>query len=210
MGLGRERPGLAWNGKSENKTKVFQSILNNFCQNRYQNGSKILKNVGPGEVRRLLASRLAPRCPKVLIGTRSGLPSEACGSTSWRQDGPRWAKMALSWPTSRQDVAKMAHMEPKMGILSALLGGSWGLLLDLGGDLAKTCENKKNDDSSSLLQGFRGSWGSSWRLCWLILALVWAMLGHLGAKFGHLGRSCPQVATFLARRLEKDTEDEVR
>ena len=24
------RPGLAWNGKSENKTKVFQSIRNNF------------------------------------------------------------------------------------------------------------------------------------------------------------------------------------
>ena len=51
------------------------------------------------------------------------------------------AKMALSWPTSRQDVAKMAHMEPKMGILSALLGGSWRLFLDLGGDLAKTSEN---------------------------------------------------------------------
>ena len=64
------------------------------------------------------------------------------------------AKMALSWPTSRQDVAKMAHMEPKMGILSALLGGSWGLFLDLGGDLAKTSENQQNDDSSSLLQGF--------------------------------------------------------
>ena len=120
------------------------------------------------------------------------------------------AKMALSWPTSRQDVAKMAHMEPKMGILRALLGGSWRLFLDLGGDLAKTSENPKNDDGSSLLQGFRGSWGGSWRLCWLILALCWAMLGHLGAKFGHLGRSCPQVATFLARCFDKDTEDELR
>ena len=64
------------------------------------------------------------------------------------------AKMALSWPTSRQDVANMAHMEPKMGILSALLGGSWRLFLDLGGDLAKTSENQKNDDSSSLSLGF--------------------------------------------------------
>ena len=91
------------------------------------------------------------------------------------------AKMALSWPTSRQDVAKMAHMEPKMGILSALLGGSWRLFLDLGGDLAKTSENPKNDESSSLLLGFGGSWEGSWRLCWLILALCWAMLGQLNA-----------------------------
>ena len=116
------------------------------------------------------------------------------------------AKMALSWPTSRQDVAKMAHMEPKMRISRALLGGSWRLFWDLGGDLAKTSENQKNDNSSSLLQGFRGSWGGSWRLCWLILAVCWAMLSHLG----HLGRACPQVATFLARRLDKDTEDELR
>ena len=123
---------------------------------------------------------------------------------------PRWAKMALSWPTSRQDVAKMAHMEPKMGILRALLGGSWRLFLDLGGDLAKTSENPKNDESSSLLLGFGGSWEGSWRLCWLILALCWAMLGHLGAKFGHLGRSWPQVATFLARCFDKDAEDELR
>ena len=102
------------------------------------------------------------------------------------------AKMALSWPTSRQDVAKMAHMEPKMGILSALLGGSWRLFLDLGGDLAKTSENPKNDESSSLLQGFWGSWGalggyvgSSWRyvgLCWAILAPSWAILADLGLK----------------------------
>ena len=61
------------------------------------------------------------------------------------------AKMALSWPTSRQDVAKMARMGPKMGILRALVGGSWRLFLDLGGDLAKTSENQKSDVSSLLL-----------------------------------------------------------
>ena len=89
------------------------------------------------------------------------------------------AKMALSWPTSRQDVAKMAHMEPKMGILRALLGGSGRLFFDLGDDLAKTSENPKNDDSSSLLQGFRGSWGG----------LLEAMLAHLGAMLGYVGPS---------------------
>ena len=61
-------------------------------------------------------------------------------------------------------------MELKMGILSALLEGSWRLLLDLRGDLAKTSENQKNDDSSSLFKVFGdlgealgGYVGSSWR-----------------------------------------------
>ena len=84
------------------------------------------------------------------------------------------------------------------------------IFLDLGGDLAKTSENPKNDDNPSLLLGFGGSWEGSWRLCCLILALCWAMLGYLGAKFGHLGRSWPQVATFLARCFDKDAEDELR
>ena len=102
------------------------------------------------------------------------------------------AKMALSWPTSRQDVAKMAHMEPKMGILRALLGGSWRLFLDLGGDLAKTSENQKTTivhhfckvfgDLGGALGGYVGS---SWRyvgLCWAILAPSLAILADLALK----------------------------
>ena len=144
------------------------------------------------------------------MGRARGSLRRPVGAHLGAKMGQVGAKMALSWPTSRQDVAKMAHMEPKMGNLRALWGGSWRLFLDLGGDIAKTSENPKNDESLSLLQGFRGSWGGSWRLCWLILTLCWAMLGHLGAKLGHLGRSCPQVATFLARCFDKDTEDELR
>ena len=48
------------------------------------------------------------------------------------------AKMALSWPTSRQDVAKMANMEPKMGILRAILGGSWRRFF---GSWGRSCQN---------------------------------------------------------------------
>ena len=48
----------------------------------------------------------------------------------------------------------MAHMEPKMGTLRALFERILAIFLDLGGDLAKTDENPKNDESSSLLQGF--------------------------------------------------------
>ena len=40
---------------------------------------------------------------------------------------PRWAKMALCWPTWRQDVPKMANLERPF--------------LDLGRDLAKMGEN---------------------------------------------------------------------
>jgi hypothetical protein len=53
-------------------------------------------------------------------------------------------------------VAKMAHMEPKMGILSALLGGSWRLFLHLGGDLAKTSDNQKIITFARFLLGFWG------------------------------------------------------
>ena len=55
--------------------------------------------------------------------------SAASGSilaTSWRQDGQ----------------------------LGALLAASWRLFLNFGGDLAKTGENQKNDDSTSLLEVF--------------------------------------------------------
>ena len=56
------------------------------------------------------------------------------------------------------------------GQLGALLGASWRLFLDLGGDLAKTSESMKNDDSRALLEGcwrlggaLEGYVGSSWR-----------------------------------------------
>ena len=94
------------------------------------------------------------------MGRARGSLRRPVGAHLGAKMGQVGAKMALRWPTSRQDVAKMAHMEPKMGILSALLGGSWRLFLDLGGDLAKTSENPKNDDSSSLLfEGFLRSQG---------------------------------------------------
>ena len=101
------------------------------------------------------------------------------GSHLGAKMGQVGAKMALSWPTSRQDVAKMAHMERFWEDLG-------DKFRDLGGDLAKTSENQKNDESSSLLQGFWGSWGGSWRLCWLILALCWAMLAPSSAILADL------------------------
>ena len=53
------------------------------------------------------------------------------------------AKMALSWPTWRQDVFKMAKLEPKMSNLAQFGEHIGDVFLDLGGDLAETCENQK-------------------------------------------------------------------
>jgi hypothetical protein len=117
--------------------------------------------------------------------------------------------MAVSWPTSRQDVAKMAHMEPKMGILSALLKDLGDFFWILERILPKLAKTRKTTTVHHFSR-FSGILGELLEAMLAHLAVVWAMLDHLGAKFSHLGRSCPQVATFLARRREKDTEDEVR
>ena len=89
-----------------------------------------------------------------------------------------------------QDGAKLANLAPRCaqdgqlggqdGQLGALLGASGRLFLDLGRDLAKNCENHKNDDSTALFKVFwdpgaalGGYVGSSWRyvgLCWAIWA----------------------------------------
>ena len=63
-----------------------------------------------------------------------------------------------------QDGAKLANLAPRCaqdgqlggqdGQLGALLGASWQPFLDLGRDLAQTCENQKNDDSIALFKVF--------------------------------------------------------
>ena len=149
---------------------------------------------------------LAPRWPKMRFGAHLGLHLDGYWGASWRQDGPRWrqvgqlgAKMRPRWPTWKPRWLTWRTF----GSILATCFGSW----------ARSCQKwrkPKKRREYSTFEGFLGSWGCSWRLCWLILALCWAMLGHLGAKFGHLGRSWPQVATFLARCFDKDAEDELR
>ena len=63
-----------------------------------------------------------------------------------------------------QDGAKLANLAPRCaqdgqlggqdGQLGTLLGASWRPVLDLGRDLAKNGENRKNDDSTTLLKVF--------------------------------------------------------
>ena len=70
--------------------------------------------------------------------------------------------------------------------------------MDLGGDLAKTSENQKNDDSSSLLLGFGGGLGG----------LLEAMLAHLGAMLGYVGPSWRHLAPTWRQNGAKERQDE--
>ena len=119
-----------------------------------------------------------------------------------------------------QGGAKLANLAPRCaqdgqlgsqdGQLGALLGAPWRLFLDLGRDLAKNSENHKNDDSRALLKVFLGSWGCSWRLCWLILALCWAMLGHLGAILEQLGDKMRPESAKIGQDNAQERQDEAR
>ena len=119
-----------------------------------------------------------------------------------------------------QDGAKLANLVPRCaqdgklggqdGQFGALLGGSWRPLLDLGRDLAKNCESQENDESSSLWKFFFGSWGCSWRLCWLILALCWPMLGHLGAIFEQLGDKMAPKSAKMSQDSAQERQEETR
>ena len=102
---------------------------------------------------------------------------------------PRWAKLGPRWLQVGQLSAKMWPDGAR-----ALLGGSWRCFWDLGGDLAKTNENAKNEASSSLVEGLGWSWGALGGyvgsgamlgyvgLRWAILAPSSAILADLGLK----------------------------
>ena len=56
---------------------------------------------------------------------------------------PRWAKMALSWPTWRQDVPKMANLEAKMSKLARFCEHLGDLFWILGAILPEIAKSKK-------------------------------------------------------------------
>ena len=106
-------------------------------------------------------------------------------------------------------MAEMAHMELKMGILSALLRDLGDFFWILGAILPKLAKTRKTMTVHHFCKVF-GDLGG----------LLEAMLAHLGAMLSYVGPSWRQVwpswpilpssCDLLARRLEKDTEDEVR
>ena len=65
------------------------------------------------------------------------------------QNGGKLANLA---PRCAQD-GQLGSQDTQLG---ALLGASWRPFLDLGRDLAKNGENRKNDESTALLKVFWG------------------------------------------------------
>ena len=119
------------------------------------------------------------------------------------------AKMAPSWPTWRQDVPKMANLEAKMANLAHFWEHFGDLFWILGAILPKMAKTKKRRRFITF-EGFLGSWGCSWRLCWLILALCWAMLGHLGAIFEQLGDKMRPESAKMNQDSAQERQDEAR
>ena len=113
------------------------------------------------------------------FGTRLGLCLEVCWGASWRQVA---AKMALSWPTWRQDVPKMPNLKPKMGNLARFREHLGDFFWILGAILPKTVKTTK----TTTVQHF-------WRFLGVLGLLLEAMLAHLGAMLGHLGAILEQL-----------------
>ena len=147
---------------------------------------------------------LAPRWPKIRFGAHLEPHLDGYWVASSRQAGPKGcqvgqlgAKMCPRWPT----------WKPRWPTCRTF--GS-DLLLYLGRDLAKNGENQKNDDSRALLKVFGGLGGTSWRLCWLILALCWAMLGHLGTILEQLGDKMRPESAKMSQDSAQERQDETR
>ena len=88
------------------------------------------------------------------------------------------AKMAPSWPTWRQDVAKMANLGGKIANLAHFLEYLGDLCWILGAILPKMAKTKK----TTTVHHFGRFFG-------VLGLLLEAMLAHLGATLGDFGPS---------------------
>ena len=114
----------------------------------------------------------------------------ALSCPTWRQDGPigakmcpRWQPWKLRWPTWRT-----------FGSMLRTFFGSW----------ARSCQKlrkAKKRRQYNTFEGFLGCWGSSWKLCWAILALCWLILSYLELSWRHL-------ATIWRQNGTKERQDE--
>ena len=105
-----------------------------------RNWGQILENSSSRGGLELLGDPPGAKMAQDVILDASGAPFE---QLLGRILAPRWAKMAPSWSTWRQDVPKMANLEPKRGNL----GRFWKHLGDffwiLGAILPKLVKSKK-------------------------------------------------------------------
>ena len=119
-------------------------------KNRFEYERKSFKFGSPGLVWRSWATPLAPRWPKMRVGSHLGLNLETSWGSSCRQDGPSWAKMAPRW----RYVGQLGAQDGQLG---TILGGILGHISDLERDLSKNSRSVKTTNATTLLVVFRGS-----------------------------------------------------
>ena len=95
---------------------------------------------GPGR------TPLAPRWPKMRVGSHLGLHLETWGS-SCRQDGPSWAEMAPRW----RYVGQLGAQDGQLG---TILGGILDHFSDLERDLSKNSRSIKIINTTTLFVVF--------------------------------------------------------
>ena len=100
--------------------------------------------------------------------------------------------MALCWPTWRQDVPKLANLEPTWRAFGSILV----TFLYLGRDLAKMGENQKTMRVHHFYRFFLD-----------LGPLLKAMLAHLGAMLGHLGAILEQLGDTMGPKSDKISQD---
>ena len=161
------------------RLEIEESCLKN-PSNSVENSTKIVENWGSRGTFELLGDPLGAKMAQDAIWSASGGPfGWLLGrilAPRWRQVGQLGAKMCPRWPT--------------WGARLPTWRTFWSILATFVGSWARSCQKwrkPKKRRQFITLGGFLGSWGCSWRLCWLILALRWAILGHLGAILEQLG-----------------------
>ena len=121
--------------------------INKLMQHRFENERKSCNFGSLAVVWRSWATFLAPRWPKVRVGSHLGLKLETSWGSSCRQDGPSWAKMAPRW----RYVGQLGAQDGQLG---TILGGILGHISDLERDLSKNRRSVKMTNTTTLFCGF--------------------------------------------------------
>ena len=150
--------------------------------------TKSLKFDSPGLVWRFWATPLAPRWPKMRVGSHLGLNVETSWGSSSRQDGQSWAKMVPRW----RYVGQLRAQDSQFGTIVGCILGDFS---DLERDLSKNRRSVKISDTTTLFVFF---WESGVPLeaplgailddvgsKMVSFGLSWAMVWHLGAKMAN-------------------------
>ena len=172
------------------KLKKAAWKINRFrCKIRW----KIDENWGSRGTFAVVGDALGSKMAQDAIWSASGAPF---GWLLGRILAPRWAKMAPSWPTWRQDVPKMANLEAKMANLAHFWEHLGDLFWILGAILPKMTKTKK----TTTVHHF-------WRFFGVLGLLLEAMLAHLGAMLRHLGAILEQLGDKMAPKSAKMSQD---